>query len=120
MEKWDLNFKTYCKFVAEELMDFEEGMEWDVEDWNESYEDLKTWMGGTSLNYLNSREDKEIVTEFVKEFYQDASPATHSYWLKDKNGLDRVITSEVHRHHDRPALGIAIQDKQYHGHWNHE
>ncbi len=120
MPNWILNFKNYQKFVSDSLIEFEEGKEWDVDEWNLSYIFLKEWMDRVSSAYLRSKHIQDLVTDFVQEFYQDASPATHSYWLKSGHSIDQARREDIKRTGSRPGLGTAIQDQQYHGKWINE
>ena len=57
-------------------------VEWDVDQWNEQYINFKIWLGNIHEPYATAKPAHELYKEFAVEFYQDATPDTHDYWLK--------------------------------------
>lgn len=77
--KTDLTFKIFCELVKK-VIHFEN--EWDVNEWNYQYRNFKENLMYYSTEYVVKTETDVIVMEWAKEFYQDATPDSHSYWVK--------------------------------------
>lgn len=72
------DFHDFIKAVKT-VLTFE--TEWDDEQWNQQYINFKNWLQGVSLSYLAELSIEGQYMEFAEEFYQDATPETHTYWI---------------------------------------
>ena len=67
---------------------------WDDEWWNIQYSIFKDHCQNLyRKEYVESKEPDELLIEWAKEFYQDADPDTHDYWLRSEaySPLHRVM-----------------------------
>ena len=73
---------NFIKFVSvlKTIMDFR--VEWDDEQWNQAYISYKAWLDNVSPAWVEGYSHEELYIEFGAEFYQEATPGTHDYWLK--------------------------------------
>jgi len=80
----DMSFKIYVETIKEKALEFEEGLEWDIDQWNESYIDFKEGVAVWKQEYKSAMSGKEMAIEWAREFYQDADSETHDYWVVKK------------------------------------
>ena len=75
-------FELFCDELKT-IMDFR--VEWDDEQWNQAYISFKAWLDNVSPAWVEGFTAEELYMEFGAEYYQDATPDTHDYWLKIKS-----------------------------------
>lgn len=77
MEQMNFNhFKENLKKV----ISFRE--EWDNDDWNDAYIYFKNHVNELyRKEYVENNTSEYIATMWAIDFYQDATPETHSYWV---------------------------------------
>ena len=80
----DLGLKMFKQFVREVVF-FEE--EFSTSEWNIQYKNFKDCYKGYSQKYKSKYPIYQIIKMWAEEFYEDAEPETHSYWLMSKNSL---------------------------------
>lgn len=80
-----LTFDSFIKIIKQ-VVHFEK--DWDVDDWNEQYINFKEGLRYYSKDYLDKTETLTLVRDWAVDFYQDAKPNTHNYWVK--KGLKTV------------------------------
>ena len=76
-----MNYTTF-KDIAQRILQCRDSI--DEQFWQDSYvmfrEALTTWRE----RYVAVRTDKQLIKEWIEEFYQDATPDTHDYWIASK------------------------------------
>lgn len=94
-----INYTNYVD-TLKEVMFFES--EWDNEDLNISYSYFKDWYNSIS-DKARLRDNRILMIDFIKEFYQDASEETHSYWINSSfnSVLHRVVQQSEPCKHPR-------------------
>lgn len=76
-----MNFKLFVEILTEEVLEFREM--WDINYWNDSYIDYKNHINHYyGKDYIATTTEKELVINWGKDFYQDATPETHNYWVR--------------------------------------
>ena len=73
---------TFGNFINQLKTKLEFEVEWDVNKWNDAYWDFKNWCKGVDPQWAAFQDAKSLFSIFADEFYQDAKPDTHNYWLK--------------------------------------
>lgn len=74
----DFNF---FKEKIKDVLHFEQ--EFTEAQWNIQYQFFIDDMNRVSPDWKSQFSNTELVYEFAKEFYQEATPDTHYYWLKN-------------------------------------
>jgi len=77
--KIQMSFTLFVQTVKN-ILEFEK--DWDMEEWNVQYINFKEGINLYSDNYLKKTGTIDLITEWAKEFYQDADYQTHDYWVK--------------------------------------
>ena len=72
------NFNDFKNTVSK-CLTFE--TKWDDDQWNQQYINFKNWLQGISPSYLAGLSIESQYMEFAEDYYLDAKPDTHSYWL---------------------------------------
>jgi len=65
--------KTYIEFRVE----------WDDEQLNHQYGNFKEWLKGLDQAWCDRMGAYTLYTEFIIDFYAEANPDTHDYWIGD-------------------------------------
>lgn len=74
-----MDFKKYCSVAKEHAIEFKEGQEWDVDQWNDSYIDYHNTVANYSKDFIAKCTPEELVIEWVRDYYQGTTFDTHSY-----------------------------------------
>lgn len=72
------------KDTVSKVLEFEK--EWDNDEWNTQYINFKHSVTNYSKKYLSETGTITLLAEWAKEYYQDATPDTHCYWV-DKTSI---------------------------------
>lgn len=75
---------NYHNFVncLKSLLEFR--VEWDDEQWNQSYISFKRQLENWLPEWVERHTAIQLYAEFAREFYQEATPETHDYWLTEQ------------------------------------
>lgn len=71
----------YFDFITTVDTQLEFREEWDDDQWNKAYIEFKHWLKGLHPPYVKHCGPHSLYTEFAKEYYCEATPETHDYWL---------------------------------------
>lgn len=72
------NFHGF-RFEVKQVLEFR--VEWDNDQWNKQYIEFKNWIENIAPTWFKERGPHTVYRSFAKEYYQDAKPETHDYWI---------------------------------------
>ena len=82
----NMNFKKYCEILKAKVLEFRQGREWDINEWNNSYIDFKQSISVCHKEYIESKSGEYLAIEWAREYYSPANLQTHDYEVMKKPG----------------------------------
>lgn len=56
-------------------------VEWDDEQFNKAYIEFKGWLEHLNSDWISRRGPHTLYTDFIIDYYSEANPDTHDYWI---------------------------------------